>query len=150
MGRQTTNRVHGIYDLTKAFKAAAWTGRFKQDYDLLKDHDLLGCVEKGLYVHLLYNPTSAAVHDWNGKKGKCLICPQRNTIKVGKFEKGIIRRRSQDADHFHELPEPGVPNSHDGVAAPAAPGTFASCLQLALVLDPVSRRSCKFDVRRRC
>lgn len=134
VGREPRTLDDRMYDLTKEFKAVAWTGRLKQDRDLFKDNNLLCRLEKGLYVHLLYNSSQASVHDRNGK-GKCLIHPSGSTIKVGKFENGIIRRRSQDADHFHESPVPGVANGNEGVAAPAAPGTFARCLRLALVLD---------------
>ena len=96
-------------------------------------------LEKGVYVHYLHNEHDDPVHDRNGEKegkGKLLVHPRRGTVKIGKFESGLLKRRSEDAHHMHRRSP--TPTGNAGGAAhifDPAPGTFADCLRFAFVLD---------------
>jgi hypothetical protein len=134
----------GIHDLTENFRQAEWTGERERD-EVLFDEKIRG-IRRGVYVHYLENDHAYPVHDRNGEskgKGKLLIRAHLASIKFGKFESGLVGRRSQDAKHMHRK-DPSRPQNVIQIAPPA-PGTFAECLRLAVVLDLTGRD--KEDVR---
>lgn len=127
-----------VRDFTELFRKVTWDGHRAQD-ELQFGNDVRQ-IKRGVYVHVFENPHPHPVHDRNGErraKGKLLIQSHGATIKFGKFEGGLIARRSQDVEHMHrrdpELVGQGIK------VFPSHPGTFAECLRLALVLDLTSR-----------
>jgi hypothetical protein len=129
-----TVRVPEVRNLTDLFRAANWTGDFRQDKFLFDQR--IRSIDRGVYVHYLENHHDHPVHDRNGErvgKGTLLMQPGLGAIKFGKFEDGLIRRRSDDARHMHRRC-PSLTRS--GVRVfDRAPHTFGDCLRLALVLD---------------
>lgn len=123
-----------IHDLTASFRAIHWTGCPGQDKRQAPSE--MRAIKRGVYVHYLRNEHEHAVHDRNGEakgRGKLLIHPGLSTIKFGKFEDGLVKRRSDDAKHMHRR-EAGVA-WQPGLRRPASPHVFAECIRLALVLD---------------
>jgi hypothetical protein len=82
----------------------------------------------GLYVMYFRNHSDASVFDKNGSfsrggAGKLVIYGNEASLKPGKFEGGLVRRRAQDADHLHRSRTEAI-----GTA-------FRESLQFLLVLD---------------
>lgn len=120
-----------VHDLTDQFRGVVWVGKPSQDLTSFQEN--IRRIRRGVYVHYLVNDHPHPVHDRNGERigrGKRLILPNLATIKFGKFEDGLIQRRSLDALHMHRR-DPLNPLS----TWPLTPQTFAECLKLALVLD---------------
>ncbi len=131
-----------VLDVTALLRATAWTGDWTLDRDLFaaSGHGRELAVDKGVYVNYFHNDHDYPVHDRNGEKmgkGKLLVRPRLGTIKFGKFESGLLKRRSLDAHHMHRR-SPGTTATYVDGRVPvfeSAPETFAECLRAALVLD---------------
>lgn len=97
-------------------------------------------IKRGVYVHYLRNDHEHPVYDRN-RRGKLLILPGRTTIKFGKFEGGLIARRSEDARHFHRREFTDAPSpAADAAGHRGSLQTFPECVRLALVLDLTGHR----------
>jgi hypothetical protein len=128
-------RTARVLDLTHELRTATWTGEWRKDKQLFDDDEGIHGIDRGVYVHYLVNDHEHPVHDRNGEKrgkGKLLIHPNLGTIKFGKFEGGLIRRRSQDVLHIHRRDPRSV---RADKRFPLAPYTFRECVRLALVLN---------------
>ena len=122
-------------------QAIPWTGSSNRDRVLAAEAlaEKLLDIRLGVYVNYLCNDHSLAIHDRNGEKvgkGKLLIRPHLSTVKFGKFEGGLLSRRSEDAHHMHRR-EVDSSSTAKGLPCiyPSTPSTFAECLKLSLVLD---------------
>jgi hypothetical protein len=83
---------------------------------------------RGLYIQYFENNGTQPVYDKNrgfrdGRRGALVVHAQGMSIKSGKFERGFLRRRKQDADHLHHI------------RAEKLGETYRSCLKFAFLLD---------------
>jgi hypothetical protein len=102
---------------------------------MIREVEPMLTVHRGLYVQYLTNKSDRAVYDRNGK-GKLIIPKRGRTIKIGKFEGGLLARRTADAIHMHRRPQTKVPPHHNNelLYAPEL-GTYIDCLSFIVVLD---------------
>lgn len=122
-----------ILDLTTALTDAKvdWTARPRDVSSHFRPR--VRRLERGLYLLYFENDGVQPVYDKNrnfstGGTGTLVIHARGASLKPGKFEKGFIARRRQDAHHLHR-----------GRKEQVGP-TFAGCLKLALVLDLAEHR----------